>query len=263
LGDAHNFVRQLSSVNTSVVVSKIIIMKFAVGVLALLASANAACTTTKEYPLSDATKLSFSGFLPSVKRYVAISFASSCKLQVASCNLYLYFLPTQEFAHTTIISSLLLFRTLNTGVGNKIVFRGYKYDPVIAEGADGVLQVSAGEPCEEVEDPMEGDNMNPPLNPDPGTPPGGESAGAAQYLGWGLASMLMGTRSALAGSTLALGMTVGMLSSAPMAMAQNDVVSECDLAPIEVEIYVDTMSGELVQMEYKTGDYEVCPTESK
>jgi hypothetical protein len=154
--------------------------------------------------------------------------------------------------------SSLSFRTLNTGVGNKIVLRGYLYDPVIEEGEGGVLQVSAGGPCE---DPPEG------LNPDPDPPGDGDdpesSAGTAQYLGWGLASMLMGTRSALAGSTLALGMTVGFLSSAPTAMAQTDIISECELAPIEVEIYVDTMASELVQMAYKTGDYEVCPTESK
>ena len=82
-----------------------------------------------------------------------------------------------------------------------------------------------------------------------------------------LASMLMGSKNALAGSTLALSMTVGLLSSAPTAMAAghlgNDVVSECDLVPIEVEIYVDAMADEIVQMEYKTGEFEVCPPESK
>ncbi len=143
---------------------------------------------------------------------------------------------------------------MNTGVGNKIVLRGYQYDPIIAVGNDGVLQVSAGEPC---------DGNLPPLIPQPDSPNQGASSAASKYVNWGLASMFIGSKSALAGSTLAFGMMVGLLPSTFTVMAQSDVVSECDLAPIEVEIYVDTLVEELVQMEYKTGDFEICPPESK
>lgn len=145
-------------------------------------------------------------------------------------------------------------RTLNTGVGNKIVLRGYEYEPIISEADDGVLAISTGDPCDGA----------PPLIPDPDSPNTDESSTAAStYLGWGLASMFLSSRSALAGSTLALGMTVGFLSSAPTALAEQSTISECDLAPIEVEIYVDTMASEIVQMEYQTGDFEICPPESK
>ncbi|KAL3941693.1 MAG: hypothetical protein SGARI_000515, partial [Bacillariaceae sp.] len=86
----------------------------------------------------------------------------------------------------------------------------------------------------------------------------------ANYLGWGLTA-LVGHKNALAGSTLAMGMTVGLLSSsAPTAMAQQeDVIAECDLVPIEVEIYVDAMADEIVQAQYQTGEFEACPAESK
>lgn len=143
---------------------------------------------------------------------------------------------------------------MNTGVGNKIVLRGYQYEPIISEAGNGVLEISSGDPCD----------GTPPLIPNPNSPNNDESSAAATYLGWGLVGMFLHGRTALTGSTLALGMTVGLLSSAPTgALAQqNNVVSECDLAPIEVEIYVDTMASEIVQMEYQTGDYETCPPES-
>lgn len=147
-------------------------------------------------------------------------------------------------------------RTLNTGVGNKIVLRGYDYQPTIEESMDGTLQVSLGEPCDSsVQTPPEDGAGG--VNPEPEGPNLGSGA-AAKYLSWGL-SAFVGQKSAVAGSALALGLTAGFL---PSATAQ-DVVSECDLAPIEVEIFVDAMADELVQMQYKTGDFEVCPPESK
>ena len=132
------------------------------------------------------------------------------------------------------------------------MLRGYQYEPLITEPGNGVLEISTGDPCDGF----------PPLIPIPNSPDLDESSAAATYLGWGLASMFMNSRSALAGSTLALGLTVGFMSSAPMALAEQSTISECDLAPIEVEIYVDTLASEIVQMEYQTGDYETCPPES-
>jgi hypothetical protein len=61
-----------------------------------------------------------------------------------------------------------------------------------------------------------------------------------------------------------MSMTVGLMSSsAPTALAQQDVIAECELVPIEVEIYVDAMVDEIVQMEYQTGEFEMCPPESR
>jgi hypothetical protein len=136
--------------------------------------------------------------------------------------------------------------------------RGYKYEPIVSENEDGVLEVSVGEPCD-------GSGFAP--IPDPDAPDLNESSSAAsvsKLLGWGLAA-LVGRNNALAGSTLAMGMTVGLLSSsAPTVVAQQeDIIAECDLVPIEVEIYVDSMADELVQMEYQTGEFEICPPESK
>lgn len=146
---------------------------------------------------------------------------------------------------------------MNTGVGNKIVLRGYGYEPIVNEAEDGTIQISTGQPCD-------GEEAGP-LIPDPEDPQLGDAASSlTNYIGWGLAAMV-GQKSALAGSTLALSMTVGFMSSAaPTAMAQQEVViAECELAPIEVEIFVDAMADEIIQQQFQTGEFESCPPESK
>eukprot|EP00934_Nitzschia_sp_Nitz4_P000700 Nitzschia sp. Nitz4//scaffold21_size171442//127911//130441//NITZ4_002182-RA/size171442-augustus-gene-0.207-mRNA-1//-1//CDS//3329542474//700//frame0 len=185
-------------------------MKLSAALLAVLAVANAECSGSTEYSIGENTKLSFSGYLPSVTR------------------------------------------TLNTGVGNKIILKNYEYEPVIQEGLDGSLQISLGEPCD-----TDSETGSP-----TGSPTEGDNSSAASYLGWGLASMFMGQKSAIAGSTLALAMAVGFMSSAPVAMA-DDVISSCELAPIEVEIYIDASSEEIVSIDQKAGQYMECPPETQ
>ena len=72
------------------------------------------------------------------------------------------------------------------------------------------------------------------------------------------------------GFVLPFGLMVSSL--APKAFAQ-DTIAACDLVPIVVEIYLDTDTDgsvstgtnvtDIVTQAFKTGDYEVCPPESK
>ena len=160
----------------------------------------------------------------------------------------------------SLISCSFYYRITNTGVGNKIVLKGFLVEPII-EVVDGVVTVTAGEPCDgaveitkTTEDSEE--NKGPVLD--------GETAFASsavtQFLGMSV-PFLYG-RSAGVGSTL---FTVLALTSSvsPLAFAQN-VVSECDLVPIEVDIFMDTSddASATVAMETQTGQFNTCPPES-
>ena len=197
------------------------------------------CTSTKEYPISNGfMKLAFSGFSPNVKR------------------------------------------TMNAGMGNKIVLSGYDYDPVIEESlSDGIIQVSTGEACGLVTPPGGGESTDAEVLDADISGASSQSfaptSSLAKYLGWGMAAGLAGLNGGGQSSQLALSAVVlsaPLLSSPSSAgvMAQDIISTECELAPIEVEIFVDTdvpivdMDAESqINMEYQTGEFEVCPPESK
>lgn len=132
--------------------------------------------------------------------------------------------------------SYRIFSFTNTGQGNKIVLRGFEAQPVIEE-IDDTIVIKAGSPCKETGTPAD----------DPTTPT------AATSMAVGGLSMLLG-RSAIP-------MLMGLTFLGHSAYAQNAV--ECQLLPIQVEIYVDATVDELVMRDFQSGDFEVCPPESK
>lgn len=138
------------------------------------------------------------------------------------------------------------------------MLKGFLVEPII-EVVDGVVTVTAGEPCDgtvsitkNAEDSEEGKTI---LD--------GESTFASsamtQFLGFSV-PFLFG-RSAGVGS--ALFTVLAMTSSvSPWAIAQD--VSECGLVPIEVDIFMDTADdpSATIAMETQTGQFNTCPPES-
>jgi hypothetical protein len=116
-------------------------------------------------------------------------------------------------------------------MGNKIVLKGFTKTPLV-EIVDDVVTISAGEPCEAS-----------PL------------VGSAAYMAMGLPFVFGRSTTGVLGSTL-----IGMTLMSQSVKAQS---SECSIVPIEVEIYVDASSDEIVMRQAKSGDFEVCPPESK
>lgn len=132
--------------------------------------------------------------------------------------------------------------------------------PIVEEKEGGVLSVSAGDLCETV--PSEGTKE-----------PDSSTTSFTTALALAL-PVLVGRNSGLSGYTVAgLGLaTWGAFSSPSFAQAQaldgggSDAVDACDVVPIDVEIYVaatSASSDELVMREYNSGDFEICPPESK
>lgn len=131
---------------------------------------------------------------------------------------------------------------MNTGAGNKVVLSGYDVKPEVEVVGD-VITVSAGDPCV----------------PDSGDPPPDSSA-IKQFLGLSV-PLVFGH---FAGPGSALVSTLAFVTfSAGFAQAQT---AECELVPIEVEIFVDSTGdgdpSDLIAMEMQTGQYNPCPPES-
>lgn len=143
-------------------------------------------------------------------------------------------------------------RITNSGVGNKVIFKGFSKTPIVGMD-DGVLTVSAGENC------ASDDTLDPPDNPD------GEAtssaAKAVNFLGIALSFLSGQSAGTSIVSAGAFAFAFSLLEFSQPVLADG-TVSECDLDPIEVEIYVDTTADEIVMREAKSGDFEVCPPES-
>jgi hypothetical protein len=134
-------------------------------------------------------------------------------------------------------------------MGNKVVLKGYGKMPMV-ETVGSTLSVAAGNGCEE--ETSGGDS------------PGTEESSATslnQVIGFTL-PFLFGTSARLPAATVAVAMATGFLGASPFASAQVSVTTECQLAPIDVEIYIDATSDEIVMQNSKSGDFEVCPPES-
>jgi hypothetical protein len=184
------------------------------------------CSATTELEIDSATKLSFTGFQPNVKR------------------------------------------VLNTGVGNKVILSGYDYEPVVAMSEDGmVVRVSAGTPCGLTGpgDQPDGTTESGDDTEDPTTGGGEEessSSSATKLLSFGIPMVLGGQKTGLVSAMTAFTMLSLSSSFLPQVVGQ-DIVSECELVPIEVEIYVDALADDIVNAAYKTGsEYEACPPET-
>ena len=135
------------------------------------------------------------------------------------------------------------------GMGNKIVLKGFERMPMVStEGTS--MTVTAGDFCSTV---TTGGETKAPT----GT---GPTSSATRLLGLTL-PLLFGKTGTVLGSNIALAMASGFLGNALMASAQT--TSECELAPIEVNIYVDASSDEIVMRSSQSGDFEICPPESK
>jgi hypothetical protein len=125
------------------------------------------------------------------------------------------------------------------GLGNKIILKGYERMPVIASEV-GSMMVTAGEACEDAVVPTK------------------STSSATRLLGFAL-PFLLGSTSGGVGSGLAFGLAGGLLGH---AMVDAQSTQECELAPIEVDIYVDASSDEIIMRTVQSGDFEICPPES-
>jgi hypothetical protein len=146
-----------------------------------------------------------------------------------------------------------LYSFTNTGGGNKVVLKGYGKMPML-DYVGNSLSVAAGVGCE-----TSGVDV-------PGTGTGTEEPSSAattlnQVIGFTL-PFLFGSSVRLPTATVAVAMATGLLSASPFASAQVSVTTECQLAPINVEIYIDASSDEIVMRNAQSGDFEVCPPET-
>ena len=126
------------------------------------------------------------------------------------------------------------------GMGNKVILKGYDKMPMI-ETEFGQVTVSAGEACDSI-----------------AKPEGEATSSASKLLGLAL-PFLLGTSSGGIGSGLAFGLASGLLGH---AIVDAQTTSECDVVPIEVDIYVDATADEIVMRSVQSGDFEICPPES-
>lgn len=150
---------------------------------------------------------------------------------------------------------------MNTGVGNKVVLKGFAVEPVV-EVADGVVTVTAGEPCEDLVSitKSEPEEKSPIVDGETEFEfPSAAAGGMKQFLGFSL-PFLVGRSSMTTGAALFTTLALTS-SSAPFVGAQE---AACDLAPIEVDIFMDTEAtpSDMVAMEAQTGQYNMCPPES-
>lgn len=99
---------------------------------------------------------------------------------------------------------------------------------------DGVISVSAGATCE--------DSTAAPMD-------------SAAMLAVGLPFLFGHSTAGVIGSSL-----MGLALMGRSSNAQS--TSECEIVPIEVDIYVDAMADEIVMRDAQSGDFEVCPPES-
>jgi hypothetical protein len=145
-----------------------------------------------------------------------------------------------ERAATTSSSPFFFARFTDSSVGNKVIFKSFTRMPVVKE-VDGILSVTAGDSCA-------------------GTAAGTSAASMlTSSLGFAV-PMLCGLGAGLSATTVATAAALGgFLANAPSALAQT---AECEIVPIEVEIYTNTTSDEIVMLEVKGGDYDECPPES-
>ena len=140
---------------------------------------------------------------------------------------------------------------------------------------DGTISVAAGEPCEEMVMPDESPEVDKEVEePEDSvqiskTAEGDEvakSSAVKNFLGLSV-PLLFGRSMGISGgvgSALITTLALTSSSATPWAHAQDlGVESECEIVPIEVDIYVDTTADEIVMMEAQSGDFEVCPPESK
>jgi hypothetical protein len=139
---------------------------------------------------------------------------------------------------------------MNTGAGNKVVLKGYGKMPMI-DYFGSSLSVAAGVGCEGVDVPGTEDIEE----------PSSAATTLNQVIGVTL-PFLFGSSLHLPTAAVAVAMATGFLSACPFASAQVSVTTECQLAPIDVEIYIDATSDEIVMQNAKSGDFEVCPPET-
>ena len=138
---------------------------------------------------------------------------------------------------------------------------------------DGIISVAAGDPCEEIDMPdSSGTDTTPEEPEDPvtisKTPEGEEgalkSSAVRNFLGLSVPLLVGRSMGISSGVGSALMTTLALTSSStPWVHAQEMVASECEIVPIEVDIYVDSTADEIVMMGAQSGDFEVCPPESK
>lgn len=154
----------------------------------------------------------------------------------------------------------LVDRRTNTGEGNKIVLRGYSREPIVEEEGE-YLSIRAGEPCGGSSVTDNGDSTSSVDSPNGGgdgststTGDSGATASSATKLaGFGL-PLLFGGRSGSVGvvgsSLLAMAFSTTMMS--PMVSGQDITTAECEIVPIEVDIFVVRKLSLLQQIEFIT-----------
>jgi hypothetical protein len=132
-----------------------------------------------------------------------------------------------------------------------VVLKGYGKKPILFYAGTS-LSVAAGVGCE-----TSGVDV-----PDTDTEePSSAATTLNQVIGITL-PFLFGSSLHLPTATVAVAMATGFLGAIPFASAQSSVTTFCQLAPIDVEIYIDATSDEIVMQNSKSGDFEVCPPES-
>jgi hypothetical protein len=155
----------------------------------------------------------------------------------------------------------------NTGVGNKVVLRGFTRMPEIVEEDGNVLAVKAGEPCSVDGGLDTGGDVEGGDGGNVGEGAGSSSATSSmkQLLTFSM-PFLMGRSIGISGgvgSALLTTLALTSSSSRSFVHAQSSTVTaECESVPIEVDIYVDSTAADIVMMNSKSGTFEVCPTET-
>lgn len=107
--------------------------------------------------------------------------------------------------------------------------------------SEGTLVVTAGDPCDPESEPSVS-----------------ISSATRKFMGFGLP--FLGAVKYGGFGTAAL--TMGFLMATPTSVSAQST-SDCQVIPIDVEIYIDATVEEIVNKQYKAGEYEVCPRESK
>lgn len=138
--------------------------------------------------------------------------------------------PTAQLSRLVLVS--ILYRIVNTGVGNKVVLKNYGDYELDIEQGDGFIEIARGDPC---------DNS--------------PSAAAAMSMFFGVPMLFQ-----KGGMSLMTTMAMGLALFGPTAFADT---AECSSVPIEVEIYVDAMIEDIVNRKFKAGEYNECSPESK
>lgn len=160
---------------------------------------------------------------------------------------------------------------LNTGVGNKIVLKGFSVEPLV-EVDDGAVTITAGDPCDPGTTVVERSGTVEEAE----SPQGAEEKGSLEdelvLLTSGAAGMkhsvalsvpLVVGRVFDASPALSLFTALALTSAFSATGVAAQDTSSCGLLPIEVDIFVDTADADdIVAMETQTGQYGTCPPES-